>query len=692
MTKSYDELLTDLSSYNERTKTATETYESSLGDIVTATIGVVKDRNNANKWASEAEDVLVDDGVNTPDYSANHYSKKAATDANRAESAADSVPTLEVTQEEIRTRTGIYKVGNISDHVGQTLLEADKINSYQYPDNSDDWFGVKDGETFPITIPADPSAPGSGWALVNALTADSLTLYTDIVYKASGGSSAVANMVSGVPIAAKVGDKCSTGGTTWDRVSELGGDISDFIPLGSVEASDFSGDISNQTDGCNECASLCIANEYTMSMIGKYNSDKITFDGDINLVTSCIVNSINDVDIFEFKNGKVMHSGTCEVIGVNREGLSTGVTFEASLASTMGTFEITNVALGVDYKSIGNSNLITWEKIRCYNVSWWYDTTFTKGTDISPPNIYNIGEITTPSPINTRTGAIVIDGKSYPICEKSGATNTYYVGAFNDLPASGSLRHFTGGGVLHQRHTDNGAIVYDKIMLLSCRGISICTQAFYGVTVSGGEIEGCQTSAIVGGIYENAPGDPRTILSVRSNFTGIHTEGNVAQEPLVYSLSQSGINFGGNLIRDGIRGTFSGIAFQNLEGDIVTTNEIAHLTRDTAGSNITPISANSTIYRNVNINGTITNITLRDLKSGIDIIGDRVYGHHSKLTFGLYDLPEGQTHTVTFTPDGSNTVNGGISPVSVDVVGVAGKTLIEVYAVLVGDDFTIMLP
>ena len=548
----------------------------------------------------------------------------------------------------------------------------------------------KTSTTLPYTSEAVPNV--SNVEPFSDVNSGNLSDYTDIVYKASGGSSAVANMVSGVPIAAKVGDKCSTGGTTWERVSNAGGDISDFHPLSPVEASDFSSSSIDHTSGCNECASLCVANEYTMSMVGKYNSDKIVFDGDINLVTSCIVNSINDVDVFEFKNGKVMHSGTCEVIGINREGLSTGVTFEASLASTMGTFEITNVALGVDYKSIGNNNLITWEKLRCYNTGWWYNTTFTKGAQISPPNIYNIGEITTPEPINTRTGVVIISNKSYPICEKSGSANTYYIGAFNDIPPTGGIRHFTGGGVLHQRHTDNGAIIYDKLMLLSCRGVSICTQAFYGVTVSGGEIEGCQSSAVMGGIYENAPNDPRTILSVRSNFTGIHTEGNVAQEPLIYSLSQSGINFGGNLIRDGIRGTYSGIAFQNLEGDIVTTSDIAHLSRDTVGSNVVPISASSTIYRNANINGTSTNVTLRDLKSGIDILGDRIYAHQSKLTIGLYDLPAGQSHNVTFTPAGSNTVNGGTSPVVVPVVGVAGKTLIEIYAILVGDDFTIMIP
>lgn len=62
------------------------------------------------------------------------------------------------------------KIGNISAYVGDTLQEADKLNSYQYPDDSDEWYGPIQDRTFPITIPADPTTPGSGWALVTAAT------------------------------------------------------------------------------------------------------------------------------------------------------------------------------------------------------------------------------------------------------------------------------------------------------------------------------------------------------------------------------------------------------------------------------------------------------------------------------------------------------------------------------------------
>ncbi|CAM0102502.1 hypothetical protein VPH159E362A_0020 [Vibrio phage 159E36-2a] len=61
------------------------------------------------------------------------------------------------------------KIGNISDYVGDTLLEADKLNSYQYPDDSGEWYGPIQSQTFPITIPSDPSND-SKWALVSAAT------------------------------------------------------------------------------------------------------------------------------------------------------------------------------------------------------------------------------------------------------------------------------------------------------------------------------------------------------------------------------------------------------------------------------------------------------------------------------------------------------------------------------------------
>lgn len=61
------------------------------------------------------------------------------------------------------------RIGNISLYVGDSLPEVDKLNSYQYPDDSGEWYGPVQSQVFPITIPADPSSD-NGWALVNALT------------------------------------------------------------------------------------------------------------------------------------------------------------------------------------------------------------------------------------------------------------------------------------------------------------------------------------------------------------------------------------------------------------------------------------------------------------------------------------------------------------------------------------------
>lgn len=130
------------------------------------------------------------------------------------------------------------RIGNISLYVGDSLPEVDKLNSYQYPDDSGEWYGPVQDQAFPITIPADPSSDNE-WALVDSLTSDSLPLYTDIAYKASGGNSAVENMLAGVPITASVGDRCNTGGTQWERVSNSAGDITDFIALSEVSINDF---------------------------------------------------------------------------------------------------------------------------------------------------------------------------------------------------------------------------------------------------------------------------------------------------------------------------------------------------------------------------------------------------------------------------------------------------------------------
>ena len=119
------------------------------------------------------------------------------------------------------------RIGNISDYVGQQLPEADKLNSYQYPDDSGEWYGPVQSQSFPIAIPADPST-SSGWALVNALTTDTLGFYTNIVRKASIDKSPVENMIE----ESKVGEisKCENG-SEFKRVVNTSGDINDFTPL-----------------------------------------------------------------------------------------------------------------------------------------------------------------------------------------------------------------------------------------------------------------------------------------------------------------------------------------------------------------------------------------------------------------------------------------------------------------------------
>lgn len=127
------------------------------------------------------------------------------------------------------------RIGNISLYVGDSLPEVNKLNSYQYPDDSGEWYGPIQDQAFPITIPADPSSD-NGWALVNALTSESLSVYTDIVYKASGNNSAVENMIAN----AGVGESCTcVHGSRFKRVSSLNGNIDDFEAFGVLFAEDF---------------------------------------------------------------------------------------------------------------------------------------------------------------------------------------------------------------------------------------------------------------------------------------------------------------------------------------------------------------------------------------------------------------------------------------------------------------------
>lgn len=86
----------------------------------------------------------------------------------------------------------------------------------------------------------NPVGDNVNWKVAGTIGQQNLSNYTDIVYKASGGNSAVENMVAGHPVSVKVGDLCSTGGILWKRVTQSSPSvISDFVSITQINVKDF---------------------------------------------------------------------------------------------------------------------------------------------------------------------------------------------------------------------------------------------------------------------------------------------------------------------------------------------------------------------------------------------------------------------------------------------------------------------
>ena len=206
-------------------------YEAALATELNNTVEGINDTSTE----IDAAVVEVRAGVETVNNAASVIddAEQAAINANSAADTANQ--TIDYFEATVNAQFQYGYVGNISDYAGQSLPETDKLNAYQYPDNSDRWYGPIQSQAFPVTIPANPSAPGSGWALVNALTSSSLRLYADISYKNSGGRTAFENMVLG---GSKVGDRLGTPGMQWERIAESSpSSEQDFIPLMPVTPS-----------------------------------------------------------------------------------------------------------------------------------------------------------------------------------------------------------------------------------------------------------------------------------------------------------------------------------------------------------------------------------------------------------------------------------------------------------------------
>lgn len=198
------------------------------------------------------------------------------------------------------------RIGNISAYVGDTLQEADKLNSYQYPDDSGEWYGPVQSQVFPITIPADPSS-SSDWALVNALTSDSLELYTDIAFRPDAVNSAVEVMLSKFnanPLMHAVGTYIKTGGSNFKYVDSTGPiTIDNFRVFSAYHIDDFKKPTDvDETSAIQSVFDLGGSIEF--APLKTYSvSETITVKKDmtqVNFNGAEIKNSTNDKLIFQF--------------------------------------------------------------------------------------------------------------------------------------------------------------------------------------------------------------------------------------------------------------------------------------------------------------------------------------------------------------------------------------------------------
>lgn len=457
--------------------------------------------------------------------------------------------------------------------------------------------------------------------------------------------------------------------------------------------------INNDTSAIQSAINFCQTSGDILELEGNFLSDTITISQSIKLETVCTLQTINNVDALVIQGGGygqsvfIKHTGSLTIRGIQRNGFARGIVLKNGvLNSTFDKVYISNVGLGVDYEASGNNNIVAWNLLDIRSTSGSALTTFTKGEFVSNTTLYNIGEITTPIPILTNMGTIIVmenetNGNVFPIVAKPGTTNTYYVGNFYNLPDGGNLYYYTGGGVLHRKHPDNGAIEYKTLRLWSIAGSSITIQSFYGVTVNGGEIEGCGTNVVVGGIYMNGA-NPETIYSIRSLFEGLHTEGNTANKPFVYSLKNSMITFNGCLMGDGIQvaAPQTGVKFQSGYG----TDRTSNYYYGRPGQDFPTIEPNDPsfkIYKDLTT-GSMVILSLNSLIPMMSYMGDLRVNYVCTGEYHLLNIPVGQTRTLRVIPSGGNTLNGGIVSEDIVITGIANKTDYTVTFLLVDKNFT----
>ncbi|AUR99213.1 coil containing protein [Vibrio phage 1.263.B._10N.286.51.B1] len=249
---------------------------------------------------------------------------------------------------------------------------ADSIGRYQglWPDTG----GIADkGDTYQTQVSGTPT--GQYFTALQNTTADPVSddvNWREIVSVASLSDygilkyATVSDMVSGNPTAASIGDRCSTGGTLWSRVSTSSGNISDFSPITEIYLSDYGDDLSSFIGANTEFVNLFTSGESDLSDTLGVSERGYFLEGQSYDTTIVNFNPSTIKPAFKFENGA---NGTERLL---RTGLSN---------IAINGADIGNTATGNNAVWGNNLHFFTMDKVFAtrFNITGEYAFRFTGG-------------------------------------------------------------------------------------------------------------------------------------------------------------------------------------------------------------------------------------------------------------------------------------------------------------------------
>lgn len=134
--------------------------------------------------------------------------------------------------------------------------------------------------------------PSTSQAFTDSIGEQVIPKYTDIVYKASGGNSAVDNMIAGFGIISNIGDICSTGGSKWERISNLNSNIDDFKLLNKLYIEDFGASDGQDSSQSIKDAFLALKDGQTItsSSSGEYLYNALSSENFVDITQNdCVI-------------------------------------------------------------------------------------------------------------------------------------------------------------------------------------------------------------------------------------------------------------------------------------------------------------------------------------------------------------------------------------------------------------------